>query len=42
MRALVVHGAGDLRLDGLPVPTPDPGQVSVLITEGGICGSDLH
>lgn len=42
VRALVAHGAGDLRVDRRaagPVPT---GQVAVRIRYGGICGSDLH
>ena len=42
MKALVVHGAGDLRFDDLPAPVPEPGQVLVRNTHGGICGSDLH
>jgi L-idonate 5-dehydrogenase len=42
MKALVVHGAGDLRIDDLPWRSPAPGQVLVRNTHGGICGSDLH
>jgi L-idonate 5-dehydrogenase len=42
MKALVVHGAGDLRFDELPAASPEPGQVLVRNTHGGICGSDLH
>jgi L-idonate 5-dehydrogenase len=42
MKALVVHGAGDLRIDDLPWRSPEPGQVLVRNTHGGICGSDLH
>src|SRR6476469_9159126 len=42
MKALVVHGAGDLRFDDLPTQAPEPGQVLVRNTHGGICGSDLH
>ena len=42
MKALVVHGAGDLRFDDLPAQAPEPGQVLVRNTHGGICGSDLH
>jgi L-idonate 5-dehydrogenase len=41
-RAVVAHGAGDLRLEPVPVPEPGPGQVAVRIRYGGICGSDLH
>ena len=42
MKSLVVHGAGDLRIDELPELQPAAGQVLVRITHGGICGSDLH
>jgi L-idonate 5-dehydrogenase len=42
MKALVVHGSGDLRIDDLPWPSPEVGQVLVRNTHGGICGSDLH
>ncbi|TMR96986.1 L-idonate 5-dehydrogenase [Nonomuraea basaltis] len=42
MRAVVAHGAGDLRLEERPAPAPGPGQVAVDIRYGGICGSDLH
>lgn len=41
MRAAVVHGAGDLRVDELPDPAPGEGQVLVSLEWGGICGSDL-
>ncbi|USX54013.1 alcohol dehydrogenase catalytic domain-containing protein [Lentzea sp. HUAS12] len=42
MRAVVAHGAGELRLEERPLPSPAPGQVAVRIRYGGICGSDLH
>ncbi|GAA3569208.1 L-idonate 5-dehydrogenase [Amycolatopsis ultiminotia] len=42
MKAVVVHGAKDVRVDELPVPSPAPGGVAVRIVYGGICGSDLH
>jgi L-idonate 5-dehydrogenase len=42
MKSLVVHGAGDLRIDERPELRPTAGQVQVRITHGGICGSDLH
>ncbi|MBI9113877.1 L-idonate 5-dehydrogenase [Sanguibacter suaedae] len=41
MRAVVVHGAGDLRVDELPDPAPREGEVLVAMEWGGICGSDL-
>jgi L-idonate 5-dehydrogenase len=42
MRALTIHGAGDLRVDERPRTDPGPGEVEVRVTVGGICGSDLH
>lgn len=42
MKAVVVHGAKDLRVDELPVPRPAEDRVAVRIVYGGICGSDLH
>jgi L-idonate 5-dehydrogenase len=42
LRACVVHGAGDLRVEEVAPAEPGPGQVAVDIAFGGICGSDLH
>ena len=42
MKALRLHGPGDLRLADEPAPTPGPGEVLVRVTAVGICGSDLH
>jgi L-idonate 5-dehydrogenase len=42
VRALVVHGALDVRLEERPAPVPGPGEVAVRVAYGGICGSDLH
>ncbi|WP_026556234.1 L-idonate 5-dehydrogenase [Arthrobacter sp. 35W] len=42
MKAVVVHGRNDLRLDELPEPACGPDSVVVQIEFGGICGSDLH
>ena len=41
MKAVVVHGAGDLRIDQLPDPIPGAGEVLISMEWGGICGSDL-
>ncbi|ABS03615.1 L-idonate 5-dehydrogenase [Kineococcus radiotolerans] len=41
MRAVVVHGAGDLRVEERPDPQPGPGEVLLALEWGGICGSDL-
>lgn len=40
MRAAVVHGPGDLRIDELPDPVPGEGEVLIAVEWGGICGSD--
>jgi len=42
MKAIVIHAAGDLRIEDRPVPRPGPGQVQIALAFGGICGSDLH
>lgn len=42
MKAVVVHSAGDLRLEERPIPDPGEGEVRIRTTHGGICGSDLH
>ena len=41
MRAVVVHGANDLRIDERPDPVPGAGEVLVAMEWGGVCGSDL-
>ncbi|AXJ09451.1 L-idonate 5-dehydrogenase [Arthrobacter sp. PM3] len=40
--AVVAHGAGDLRIEQVPVPVPGPDEAVVEVAFGGICGSDLH
>ncbi|WP_427892663.1 L-idonate 5-dehydrogenase [Kribbella sp. GL6] len=42
MDACVVHGAGDLRVEGRAAVEPAAGEVAVRIAYGGICGTDLH
>ncbi len=42
MEALVIHGAGDLRIEAIETPSVEAGQVRVRVRTGGICGSDLH
>ena len=42
MKALRLHGVGDLRLADEPVLLPGPDEVLVRVTAVGICGSDLH
>jgi threonine dehydrogenase-like Zn-dependent dehydrogenase len=41
MRAVVVHGPGDYRLETRPVPTPGPGELLLRTDAVGICASDL-
>ncbi len=42
MEALVIHSPGDLRVEDVPTPALEAGQVRVRVRTGGICGSDLH
>ncbi|WP_432570055.1 L-idonate 5-dehydrogenase [Kineococcus sp. SYSU DK005] len=42
MRAIRVHGAGDLREEEVPDPRTGPGRVRLRVAYAGICGSDLH
>lgn len=42
LHAVVIHEAGDLRLDAITEPVPAPDEAVIDIVYGGICGSDLH
>ena len=42
MLACVLHAAGDLRMEQMPLPSPGPGQVRLRLLAGGICGTDRH
>ncbi len=43
MKAAVLHGIKDLRVESVPVPaSPVRGEVQVRIEKVGICGSDVH
>ena len=42
MEALVIHAAGDLRVETVATPELGSGQLRVRVRCGGICGSDLH
>jgi L-idonate 5-dehydrogenase len=42
MKAVVIHAAGDLRVDEVEEEALGPNDVRVRIGAGGICGSDLH
>lgn len=39
---LVVHRAGDVRVESVPVKAPGADEAVVRIAYGGVCGSDLH
>lgn len=41
MKAVVVHGVNDLRIDEVMEPEPGPDEVLLRTLWGGICGSDL-
>lgn len=41
MKAWVLHGVGDLRLQTVKRPTPAEGEVLVRVKAAGICGSDI-
>jgi len=42
MRAVRLHGIGDLRLERVPVPQLAADAVRVRVAAAGVCGSDLH
>jgi L-iditol 2-dehydrogenase len=43
MKAAVLHGVEDLRIDDVPAPSiPSPHDVLVRIQQVGVCGSDIH
>ena len=39
---VIAYGAGDLRIEDVPLRTPAPDEAVVEIAYGGVCGSDLH
>ena len=42
MKAIVIHGPKDLRIEERDAEALGPGEVRVRLASGGICGSDLH
>lgn len=42
MKAAVLHGPNDMRLEDIPAPVPRDGEVLIKILMNGICGSDIH
>ena len=41
MRAAVLHGVGDLRIEEAAIPEPGPGEALVRVRACGICASDV-
>ncbi len=41
MRAAVMYGKGDIRIEDVPMPEAQPGELLIRVTTAGICGSDL-
>jgi L-idonate 5-dehydrogenase len=41
-RAIVVHAAGDLRVEEVALPPRGASDALVAVAYGGVCGSDLH
>ena len=42
MKAAVLHGPNDLRLEDRPRPRPGPGEALVRVAASGLCSSDVH
>jgi L-iditol 2-dehydrogenase len=41
MKAVVLHGADEMRVDALAVPEPGPGEVLLKVNCASICGTDV-
>lgn len=42
MKAAVFYGKNDLRVEEIPTPKAEPGQVLIRVHACGICGTDVH
>ena len=42
MRAAVLHGPRDVRVEAAPAPVPGPGEVVVRVSASGLCGTDYR
>jgi threonine dehydrogenase-like Zn-dependent dehydrogenase len=42
MKAAVLHGPLDMRVEEVPAPVLEPGDIRIRVKACGICGSDLH
>lgn len=41
MRAAVLHGQRDVRVEEIPTPEPGPGEALIRVRMTGVCGSDI-
>ncbi|SMX29307.1 2-deoxy-scyllo-inosamine dehydrogenase [Pelagimonas phthalicica] len=42
MKAIRIHGAGDVRLEEIELADPEPGEVLIRVRATGICGTDVE
>ena len=42
MKAVVLRGVNDLRVEELPIPEPGEGEVLIKNKVTGVCGTDVH
>ena len=42
VRSIVIHSAGDLRVEEVPMESQAADEITIRIATGGVCGSDLH
>ena len=42
MKALKLTAPGRMEVRDVPVPAPDPGDVTIKVAYAGLCGTDLH
>ncbi|HEY1807728.1 MAG TPA: zinc-binding alcohol dehydrogenase family protein [Acidobacteriaceae bacterium] len=41
MKAVIMHAPGDVRVETVPDPTPQPGEALLRVRRVGLCGTDL-
>ena len=41
MKAAVVHGKDDIRIEEIPTPAPGPGEILVKVRGSGVCATDV-